>query len=349
MRTDARRWPHPHAGGPGKRRERETQAEPLWLDRLVLAFFRPWVFVLALLLVPSQYLMAALNSGAAFLKIGTGARPAALGGAYTALADDVNALYYNPAGLSRLTRRELGATHTQWLLGTRFDFIGYAQPTRRGAFGLGVTRLATGGQEGRGADRSATGSFDASDTAYTVGYSRRFGSRLLASGNTSLGANLKLLQSRIAGYSAQSVAVDLGAQHQLRGRPMTLGLSVLNIGKGMRFIDQTDPLPLTLAVGAAYRFAGALQVALDVRHEVHDNRTGVSVGTEYALLPSLSLRMGYASQAAGSKSGAGGITEALGGLGAGIGINTKSYRVGYTFTPFGELGNVQRISLGTRF
>ena len=57
------------------------------------------------ILTPTYWLLAALNTGAAFLKIGTGARPAALGGAYTALADDVNAIYYNPGALARLQRR----------------------------------------------------------------------------------------------------------------------------------------------------------------------------------------------------------------------------------------------------
>ena len=40
---------------------------------------------------------------------------------------------------------------------------------------------------------------------------------------------------------------------------------------------------------------------------------------------------------------------ALGGLGAGLGISGRSYRADYTFTPFGALGNVQRLSLGAKF
>ena len=38
-----------------------------------------------------------------------------------------------------------------------------------------------------------------------------------------------------------------------------------------------------------------------------------------------------------------------GGLGAGFGLTMKSYRADYTFTPFGALGNVQRLSLGARW
>lgn len=85
-----------------------------------------------------------------------------------------------------------------------------------------------------------------------------------------------------------------------------------------------------------------------MRREVHDQRLEVGIGTEYALLPSFALRMGYASQYAGG-AGSSGALGALGGLGAGVGISRKSYRADYTFTPFGDLGNVSRLSLGARF
>ncbi|MFH0946890.1 MAG: PorV/PorQ family protein [Planctomycetota bacterium] len=269
-----------------------SRIEPCWIDHLAMALAKPWVFILAIgfILIPTDVLLGAMRSGAAFLKIGTGARPTAMGEAYTALADDVNALYYNPGGLARLPKRELGATHTEWLLGTKFDFIGYAHPTSLGTFGLGLTRLTGGDQEGRDANRQATAGFAASDTAYALAFSRR-----LDNGGTSLGTSLKFLQSRIGSYSASTFAMDFGAQRQLKSRPMTLGVSLLNVGQGMRYLSQRDPLPLTMSAGAAYRLGGVLQMAVDVRHEVPDRRTSVGIGTEYAVFPSFALRMGYGS------------------------------------------------------
>jgi len=326
------------------RSRRNSGVEPCWIDRMAMTLARPWVFMLAIgfILIPTDTLLGAMRSGAAFLKIGTGARPTAMGEAYTALADDVNALYYNPGGLARLPKRELGATHTEWLLGSKFDFIGYAHPTTFGTFGLGLTRLTAGGQEGRDANRQTTGGFEASDMAYALAFSRKLGG-----GGTSLGANLKFLQSRIGNYSASTVAMDFGAQHQLKSRPMTLGVSLLNVGQGMRYLQQRDPLPLTMSAGAAYRMGGVLQMAVDVRHEVPDRRTSVGIGSEYAVFPSFALRMGYGSGLAGMSGG--GALGALGGVGGGFGLKLGNYRADYTFTPFGELGNAQRISLGARF
>lgn len=325
--------------------------EPGWIDAVAMALWRPWVLALtfAFLLTPSAWLMAGLTSGATFLKIGTGARPAALGGAYTALAGDVDALYYNPGGLGHMARAELGATHTEWLLGTKFDFVGFAQPTRLGTLGIGVTRLATGNEEGRGENRQASSGFQAADTAYTLSYARPLSASPFSSGKLSVGGNLKLLRSEIGPYSAQTVAMDFGAQQRLAGDRLALGMAVLNVGRGMKFLDQRDPLPLTVSAGIAYRLAGPLNLAMDIRREVYDQRTDVGVGTEYALFPALSLRMGYASASAAGMVGRGGPLGALGGMGAGLGFKGRGYRADYTFTPFGDLGNVQRLSLGARF
>lgn len=294
--------------------------------------------ILALLLLVSVNAEAAtLNSGAAFLKIGTGARPEAMGGAYTALADDVSALHYNPAGLAGMLKKEAGITHTEYLLGSKFDFVGYAHPTKLGTFGLGLVRLDTGNQEARDVNRQAVGGFSAADSAYTFGFSRRMSV-------VSLGANLKFLESKIGSDSASTFAMDFGAVRQV-GR-FSMGLSVLNVGRGMKFIDQRDPLPLTLSAGGAYRLGGALNLALDVRHEPNDRRTDVGLGTEYAILPMFSLRAGYATM--GSITSARGSSP-LNGLGGGFGFKLKNYKADYTFMPFGDLGNVQRISLGAAF
>ncbi|MFA6094059.1 MAG: PorV/PorQ family protein [Elusimicrobiota bacterium] len=307
------------------------------MNKLLLA-----VLVLTL---PESSVFCAPNSGTAFLKIGTGARPEAMGGAYTALADDVNALYYNPGGLSILGKREVGFTHTQWLMDTTFDFFGFAQPLKAGTLGLSVARLGSGTFEGRDENRRGTSGFTASDTAFTLGFGRMFNG-LSRYGDTGFGMNVKYLESSIGSDKASTFAADFGAVHKLDSLPMSLGISVLNMGQGMKFLDQRDPLPLSISVGGAYRLAGAFSIALDVRQEPNDGSVDVGMGTEYSIMQGFALRAGYASQAARTSTGGG---SPLGGLGGGFGLKIRNYRADYTFTPFGELGNVQRLSLGARF
>ena len=71
----------------------------------------------ALILIPGLVTMMTTAStaggvgttGAQFLKIGTGARPVAMGYAFSAVADDLNALYWNPAGLALQMDRQMTA------------------------------------------------------------------------------------------------------------------------------------------------------------------------------------------------------------------------------------------------
>lgn len=321
----------------------QAEIRPGWFDKTFFLLWRPWLslFALIFLATPCSTLLDAASTTASFLKIDTGARPAAMGGAYTAVADDVNALYYNPGGLPNIGRRELGATHAQWLLGSKFDFLGFTQPTAKGAFGLGVTRLTSGSLEGRNASRGATAGFEATDTAYTVGYGRKLGNAL-PGGKTSAGVSVKYLESRVGNYSASTLAFDIGTIHQFDARPLRIGFSLLNLGRGMRFIDQVDPLPLTVSAGASYRLSGVLNLALDVRHEPYERRSDVGIGTEYAFLSGFFLRAGYASLGPNAAS-------PLGGLGGGFGVRMARYRADYTFAPFGALGNTQRLSLAARF
>lgn len=281
----------------------------------------------------------ALESGSTFLNIGTGARPEALGGAYTAMAGDVHALHYNPAGLAGVARPEAAATHARWPLGASFDFIGYGHPTGLGTFGFSLSRLASGEVQGRGADRRAAASYEAVDSAYTLGIGRSAG-ELLPGGRARAGASVKWIERRIGTASGSGLAADLGVAQELSGRPLTLGASVLNLGQGIRFLDQTDPLPTLAAVGLSWRMAGVATLSADLRREIASGRAEVAVGTEYSLLQGMAVRAGYTTAALGA--------TPLGGLGGGVGLKLGRYRADYAFTPF-AFGNVQRLSLGARF
>ena len=56
------------------------------------------------------------TTAAQFLKIGVGPRAIGMGGAYTASADDINAMYWNPSGLSRMHSQEAYFNHVDWII-----------------------------------------------------------------------------------------------------------------------------------------------------------------------------------------------------------------------------------------
>jgi hypothetical protein len=295
-------------------------------------------------LSPAGY---ALQSGANFLKIDTAARAVSMGSAYTALAAGADSLAYNTAGLASAAGPELGFSHTNWLMGSRHDFICMAAPLGKAApaikngplvLGFGYTRLSNGGFDARNADRSGGGGFTAYDQAAMLGIAGGVG-------KYRLGIGVKYIESVIAGEKARAVAADLGLNRTLGVLPVMLGVSVQNLGAPMKFISQKDPLPLTIAAGGAVPVIPGLNLAVDVKHLIYDRQNRVSVGMEYGVLSSFALRSGYLMNSAVRNNASGGSR----GFSVGAGLNFWSTQLDYSVTPYGDLGDTQKITLKKQF
>jgi hypothetical protein len=299
----------------------------------------PWLLLLEGL-VFAELAQAATPTGAAFLDIDSSAEAAALGGATTASCSRPDCLGQNPAGLAALKKPELLATHARWLLDTRFDVIGYAHPASYGTLAVGLKRLGLGLSQGRDSFRQKTGDFRASDTAYSIGLGKEIPD-LTATGQTSLGASLHYIESKIGSDSASTLALDLGGRYRHQGGKISAGLAARNIGQGLKFLDQRDPLPTSLNLGALYYVRPQASLSVELKRSLAAERMDASLGAQYKILDALSLRAGYS-----SKTGAG---SSLSGLSAGFGLDGKSFSADYGWTPFGDLGNVQRFSLAARF
>src|SRR5438105_5010133 len=100
-----------------------------------------------------------------FLSHGPGAEARALGEAYTAIADDVSAIYYNPAGLV-VQPGAVHAEHTPAYEGGRYNFLGAHYPSSYGSFGFGVIQYADSDIEGRQTLSDPPTSLSASQTAF---------------------------------------------------------------------------------------------------------------------------------------------------------------------------------------
>lgn len=285
----------------------------------------------------------AAQESAAFLKIGVGARPLGMGGAYTAIADDINALTWNPGGLATLPSREMGFMHSEMAAQTHYDFAGFAQPFKFGTVGVSGRYLSQGALDGRDANGKPLGGFSASDEAVDFAYASRLSQAL------SIGGAVRYIRSTIADASATTYAMDFGgvysAQRMGPGVPK-IGLAVQNIGPGLQFLDERDPLPLTVSLGLGYLLPSGVTFAMDFRRLPDSQASEVALGTEYMLLPAFALRAGY-DNAAGPQASAAAVN--IRGLTGGFGIKPFGYSVDYSITPFGDFGYSQRLSVGGRF
>lgn len=281
-----------------------------------------------------------------------------VGQAMSALAENVDALPWNVAGLAELARpssnrpMNLSLSHQPLFEGASLDYAGFAAPLRgpfsRMAFGFTVTRLSYSDQEKRGPNRDVEGSFGISDMAV--------GSALAASlGPVQVGSQIKFIRQDLADESASGVALDLGGRMALPLPRLILGASVRNLGPRMKFIEEDYRLPLTLSLGAAYRFNPPLAVAVDVIARPYADQLTLCLGTELLPVPTLALRAGYLAQVAeavtnGQKSETlRGNFVGMNGVAMGFGVKFNQFSLDYAIQPFGELGNMQNITLTAVF
>lgn len=289
------------------------------------------------------------TSGAQFLKLGAGSRAGAMGEAYAAMADDVYALYYNPAALTRLTRTQLAAAHTQHFQGIDYEFAGFVYPFgreeggSRHALGIAIYNLSVSGLERRIDDTSSpVGTFDAGDYAYNVSYARRVNPRLSA------GVTGKLIDQKIDVYSAKAVALDLGVLYKpwpKAKKPYSFALVLKNFGTRPDFAGHSDPLPLGITAGFATEpLPNKLKLELDLT-KYRDTDVFGTLGAEY-FHPFTHDIGGFLRAGASSHRK---DNEGFNEMTLGAGINFRRARFDFAWVPFGALGNTFRYSLLVRF
>lgn len=183
------------------------------------------------------------TTAAEFLMLGAGARGTALGGAYAALATDVTALYYNPAGLAQIGRPGAMVSIYSYLADTRYSWFGAAFPMAGGARALGISLGSFGFSD---QPVTTVANPDGDGRVYSVNqsfvsgtYSQNFSDRFSA------GFSVKFIQDRLGTAKASTFAVDFGTNfHAMVGqRPLRAAFVVSNLG-GTLAHDGSD-----LAVG----------------------------------------------------------------------------------------------------
>lgn len=266
-----------------------------------------------------------------FLFLDAGARSVAMGGAYTALASDSNALLYNPAGLGRVPRHEVTFMHNQHIQGLAHDYAGLALKQGVG-FNLNYLRFGDLNRTTYSAPDGTLGRFAIDDLALGAGYGRTFFEAV------SLGCGVKYIRENNDGVAAAGYAVDAGAMASIPAVPkLTVGLAAQNMGPSVRFLNDKEPLPLNLRGGLAYARDDGTSFAFDVLKERQD-RVRFAVGAEAMLAKALAVRAGFNSR-----------NDAGIGISAGVGWIWRDLSLDYAFAPYGDLGSAHRISATLRW
>ncbi|MCI0495864.1 PorV/PorQ family protein [candidate division KSB1 bacterium] len=312
------------------------------------------------------------TTSAPFLAIEAGARAIGMGGAFVAVSNDITSLYWNPAGLARLsTTGEATFNHTDWILDVSHDYAAVGLSLGSfGALGLSFSALTMGEMEVRSLlYPEGTGEkFGASDFAIGTSYARNLTDRF------SIGFTAKYINQSLWHMSASSFAIDIGTLFTTQFNGMRIGMSISNFGNKMKLEGSDTQVPIDIdtqkygnnnkivasmktdswSLPLLFRFGVAMDViksyhqrwtlAVDAMHP-NDNSEYLNLGTEYALNENVFLRAGYKNLF---------MTDNEEGLAAGMGLAYKFYgniklKIDYAYADFGVLENVQRLSFALEF
>ena len=230
--------------------------------------------------------------GTAILTQPVGARQIAMGEAFVAIADDLNTVYYNPAGLAKI-QNEVNMTYLQGLVDTCYASLSFGRRIKpRASMGLSLY-IFQGGTFDVPQDNETYRMIRIQDDyLLTFSYAvSNYEKDLL------IGTNFKLLHSTlIEKYSATAFAGDFGILYQpdyLRG--ISIGGVVQNIGTELKYVEVGDPLPLTYRFGVGYKFPGKLSgLKIDIDYiKLLNSPSGINTGLEYFPMKNLGFRAGY--------------------------------------------------------
>ncbi len=281
----------------------------------------------------AMFAQSAGSSGLSFLKNGFNARNIAMGDLGVATANDVSALFYNPAILADYQSPQLTFTHNQWIQDVSSEVFGASFQMLGLPFALGVNTTSISDIEVRTKPGEAQSTFNAH---YFYG---SLSTGFYITDNISTGFTAKYLYEGLFSDDATGWGFDFGLKYKNVIEGLDLGASYSNIGSMNKLRNEETELPTDLRVGAAYNF-GLSEIQSDVvvtggiQKYTQTDDTHIHVGAEIFYNEIIALRGGYMS-GYDSK-----------GLTAGLGLLWNSINFDYAFVPFDYgLGDSHIISL----
>jgi long-subunit fatty acid transport protein len=235
------------------------------------------------------------KSGFGFLKISPSARAAGMGDAFTAIADDVTTIFYNPAGLTNLNGSVFNFNHTDWIVNSSIISGAIATPLgRNGALGLSIVKFDTEDfEETTVADPEGTGRMiNAGDLALAIAYA------IQLTDNLSFGFKGQYLEENIDADKATAVTADFSTYYKTGFRDLTLAMIMKNFGPEAKFLSDKFKLPLYFNINTAMSLIGSkgspFQWLVSVESAfATDYRDRYHLGTEMWIANMIAIRGGY--------------------------------------------------------
>lgn len=280
-------------------------------------------------------------------KLSVGARQLGMGRAFVGVADDISALFINPAGLTKIERPQFTSMSGNLLGNFQYLSASGAYPSKYGSFGLGYSGAFAHGAittkkinvtptEERVIRDPLYSDMNFYENVFTLSYGKKI-SEILA-----WGLNLKLFTGNLNGGPITNGTsfgqdADIGFLFQ-NNKSIRYGLSLKNflpdgLGQYKYATGQTETFPLAVKFGWAVNLFGKeglqktpqeLILALDVEKETETAKpANLNLGLEWAPIELIAIRLGLDQTA---------IENILtNNLTAGIGLTYNKFRFDYAY------------------
>jgi len=277
------------------------------------------MLILFFLIPPTIHAMGGEGGYAgAYLRIGNGARPLGMGGAFVALSDDATACYWNPSGLGQIRESQLAFMYNVMSMDRMLNSINYVQPVGKiGTFGLSWLNFSVLDIDGRDTTGSPTGTFSDSENAFSLSLGRKLSPNLYIGGNT------KFFYHKLSSQKATGYGFDIGAILSI-GEIIKVGGMIQDVASSIKWDTESklkEEFPKVTRLGISI-IPKEIPITISVDYEMNTKQDAkYHVGAEYWIIPSIAARLGYDKK---------NITA---GASAIIPISSVGLRLDYAFAP----------------
>ncbi len=300
------------------------------------------------------------QTGLQFLEIGVSPRAEAMGGAFVIAGNNSDAMFYNPAGMTKIDKKfDLVFNRVQWFADIAYNALGISYKPADGlygVFGINIINTDYGIFKGTRVAHNDqgfedTGNFTPSALAIGLSYANQLTDKFSIGGQIKyvgqyLGTNIHEIGGAEIENRVSGLTFDFGLIYKTGLKGFDFGMSIKNFATDFKYEEYAFEAPLTFRVGLLLNVLEvfnvssanhALLLAVDAVHP-RDYDEHLDLGAEYRLFNTLLLRTGYKVNYSEQSFTAGvGITTQI------IGVNL---RLNYAYGSFGIWSNVQRISIG---
>ena len=288
------------------------------------------------------------TTGFSFLKLNYSARTMGMANAFTALSNDADAVFFNPAGLAQNFDSQVKTTYINYVEGMQGGSLVYATRLNPAWKIAPFAKFLVSDDIQRTIEKPG-GSYETLGNFNTFSMVAGSGFATTINEHFDIGFNIKYFYEKLDDYSASAIGGDISVLHQTTNDNLKLGVSLKNAGMQLTYYTEEkyeENLPIMLIVGASYKLAEKGYANFDLVRPFDNDFSG-RLGLEYYYNPYFTIRAGFDTRTEDYKTGE--ELNILSGFSLGFGFNWNKNIIDMSISSMGSLGSVKQISLSYLF